>query len=673
MALAEMCKARMAVHKSVADELVGKLQALGCCEFVEQASNSCTPDGGANVFLRAKQSHVEELLSDVRFLVRLLEPLEVNKGNSFARMMGDVPKIELTALALKVDEKKFTSFVSALREKEKEITEIRADVSRRKGLLTQTVLLENIKYPLEIFTTGTGMVGGAVYSIPKVSAAELYTRFNKELGDLVEFQKIPGGEKDSSETFAVLFRKEDQDKVIQICSDLPVSRIEVPKDFELTAKEEKNSLIDSIEAAERKEAALCREIASNADEGLDMARYYGDYWTILRDRLDSMVTGIPTEEVFLWSFWMPKKCLNSVKNTLKQYESLLEFAEVAADDGESPPTLLKNSAWSSSMEPLTLMYGTPTYGGVDPTALMAPFFFLFLGMCFGDAGYGLILSGVFGYFLVKHQLSPTLRKFFIMLTIGMVCSVIMGALTGSWFGDSVTAFPFLSALIPAKDAMQFLDPMNDPMTLLMISLGLGFIQVTFGLFIAFKSNWNQGERFAAFADQGGWIVLLCGLLLTGLSVSGTIQGPFAQYSKYIAIFGALALVATQGRSKEKIAGKIFSGVLSLYNVTGYLGDVLSYSRLLALGLGSAAVGMVINLLAKLVADTPYVGILLAVLIFIVGHTFSIAVNLLGAFIHSLRLQYVEFFGKFYDANGKDFNPLRNNTTFARLTEEQVGS
>jgi V/A-type H+-transporting ATPase subunit I len=158
--------------------------------------------------------------------------------------------------------------------------------------------------------------------------------------------------------------------------------------------------------------------------------------------------------------------------------------------------------------------------------------------------------------------------------------------------------------------------------------------------------------------------------MTGLSVSGKTGGPAGDFSKYIAIAGALVLVATQGRTKTGIAGKLFSGILSLYNVTGYLGDVLSYSRLLALGLGSAAVGMVINLLAKLVAGTPYVGILLAVLIFVLGHLFSIAVNLLGAFIHSLRLQYVEFFGKFYDANGRDFAPLRNVTTFARLSEDK---
>ena len=401
-----------------------------------------------------------------------------------------------------------------------------------------------------------------------------------------------------------------------------------------------------------------------------MARYFGDYWSILRDRIESMISGVPTDDVFIWSFWMPKEFCSAVEKTIKPYEELTEFSLVSPDEGELAPTLLKNPGWSSSMEPLTLMYGTPTYGGVDPTSLMAPFFFLFLGMCFGDAGYGLVLSGVFGYFIVRHSLPATLRKFFIMLTIGMVFSVIVGALTGSWFGDSITAFPFLSSLVPLKDAVQYLDPMNDPMTLLTISLGLGFVQVIFGLLIAFKNSWKHGEYVEALADNGGWIIFLSGLLLTGLAASGKLAGPISGTAKYIAAAGALILIATQGRTKTNIAGKLFSGVLSLYNVTGYLGDVLSYSRLLALGLGSAAVGMVINLLANLVAGTPYVGIPLAVLIFVVGHLFSIAVNLLGAFIHSLRLQYVEFFGKFYDANGKDFTPLRNVTSFARLSEEK---
>ena len=161
-----------------------------------------------------------------------------------------------------------------------------------------------------------------------------------------------------------------------------------------------------------------------------------------------MISGIPTEDVFIWTFWIPKEYLEKVTRALKPYEELTEASLIEPDEDEVPPTLLKNPGWSSSMEPLTLMYGTPTYGGTDPTSLMAPFFFLFLGMCFGDAGYGLLLSGVFGYFLVRHQLNPVLRKFFVMLTIGMLCSVVVGAVTGSWCGDSDRAFPFMRPQSP---------------------------------------------------------------------------------------------------------------------------------------------------------------------------------------------------------------------------------
>ena len=670
MALAEMCKARAVVHRSIADELAKKLQNLGCCEFVEAQGAA---DGGALALLRSRQRRVDELLGDARFVLRLLEPLEVHKESSMAKMLGDIPEVKLSDLAARVSEEKFLSLTADVREKEKKMTELRAEISRVRGLLAQTALLESIKYPLEFFTTGTDMISGAVYSVAKASAESMINRVASELGDYCEYQKLPCGEKDASVTFAVLFRREDAARVQQICAEFSANRTEVPKDFALTAAEEKKRLTAQAEAAEAEEAAVRGELTSMADSALAMARDCSDLWSMQRDRLASMASGVPTDEVLIWTLWTPKSCLARVEKTVREYDSLVEFSTVEPEEGELAPTLLKNPSWSNCMEPLTTMYGTPTYGGTDPTTLMAPFFFLFLGMCFGDAGYGLLLSGVFGYYIVRHDLPPTMRKFFVMLTIGMVFSVLVGAVTGSWFGDSVSAFPFLAPLLPLAKSVQFLDPMTDPMTLLTISLALGFIQILFGLLIAMKSNWQAGDKVAALADQGGWIVFLVGLLLFGLSASGSLGAAWAFPSKLLAIGGALILVATQGRSKSSLGGKLFSGVMSLYNVTGYLGDVLSYSRLLALGLGSAAVGMVINLLAKLVAGSGAIGIPLAILIFVLGHAFSIAVNLLGAFIHSLRLQYVEFFGKFYDANGRDFDPLRNTTQFAKLSGDGAGN
>ena len=665
MALAEMCKARLVVHKSVADELALKLQALGCCEFKEGAGPA---GGGAAVHLREKQHHVEELLGDTRFVLRLLEPLEVKKGGSLSAMLGDKPKISLSALAAKADEAKFESFVAMLREKEKTSTELRADISRLRGLLSQASLLSAVKYPLELFTTGTEAVCGAIYTVPKAQAAELKKRLASDLGDFTEYQEIEGSGKDAPATFAVVFRREDAEKLQDLCAALSAGRVDVPKDLKLTAGEEAARLTTLAEKAEADEAVLQKELAACADEGLALARNCGDCWNIRRDRLNSMLTGEPTAEVLIWNLWTPKDCFAKVEQTVREFEPLVEFSAVEPDEGEMPPTLLKNPAWSNSVEPLTLMYGTPTYGGTDPSTLMAPFFFLFIGMCFGDAGYGLILTAILGYLLVKHDLSPVLKKFFIMLLIGMGCTIVFGAITFSWFGDSITAFPFLKPVVPFFKSMQILDPMNDPMTLLIISLVLGFVQIIFGLLIAMHANWKAGDKTAALCDQGGWIVFLVGLVLMGISMGGVLPPSCILPTKVLAIAGALILVGTQGRGKTSIGGKLFSGVMSLYNVTGYLGDTLSYSRLLALGLGSAAVGMVINLLANLVSGTKYIGIPIAILIFVLGHTFSIAVNLLGAFIHPLRLQYVEFFGKFYDANGNDFTPLRNSAQYSKLTD-----
>lgn len=667
MALAEMCKARIAVHKAVADELAAKLQALGCCEFVNKEGE--VGHGDAMFSLRERRRRVDELIGDAKFLLRLLEPYETKKEGSLAKMLGDIPTLTFDQLAAQVNEKKFTDFTSSMRDTERKLTETRADTSRLKGLLSQITLLESVKYPLEFFTAGTELIVGAIYAVPRAGAPALSARIAKELGDLVETQQLAGNEKDPNETFAVLCRKSEFEKVQEAAAEFGAARVDVPKDFSLTAAAEKESLAQEISGLEAKEETLIKELADSADAGLHMARNYGDYWTMLRDRLEAMETGVPTEEVLIWEFWVPKSLMKKVEYTVDAYSAYTELSVVKPEEGEEPPTLLKNAPWSSCIEPLTIMYGTPTYGKVDPTSLMAPFFFVFLGMCFGDAGYGLVVAGILGYFLVKHKLSPTLRKFFVLMTVGMGMSVIFGALTGSWFGDSVTAFPFLSGLVPLVKCMQKLDPMNDPMTLLLISLALGFVQVMFGLAIAFAENWRGGDKMAAVSDQGGWMIFLLGLVLMGCSMTGYLPPAWAFPSKIVAAGGALLLVATQGREKKGIAGKLFSGVLSLYNVTGFLGDVLSYSRLLALGLGSAAVGMVINLLANLVAGTPYVGVVLAVLIFVLGHTFSIVVNLLGAFIHSLRLQYVEFFGKFYNATGKDFTPLCNAAQYSRIQED----
>ena len=565
MALARMCKARIAVHNTIANELAGKLQDLGCCEFV--GGGEGTLNAGAAVALHAKEDHLDGLLSDVKFLIRLLEPLEKNKESSFAQMLGDIPEISLDALASDVDEKGFSAFVAEMRGKEKSLADCRADITRRKGLMTQLEPFVSVQWPLEMFTTGTDMIIGALYSLPKSSVPGFLAKVREKLGDMAECQSLPAGkEKDAAAMCAVMFQKSDADLVQEAAVEFSASKIDVPKEFVKYASEEKSALTAEINRLSDEEASLLGEIGGRADEGLKIARYAGDLWTIQKDRVQSMISGIPTEEVIIWSVWLPENCLERVKSVIKQYESLTEFAVVEPDEGEMPPTLLRNPSWSSCVEPLTMMYGTPTYGKVDPTTMMAPFFFVFMGMCFGDAGYGLILTGIFGYFLIKHQLPPTIKKFFLILVIGMICTVVAGALTGSWFGDSIDAFPFLSFLRPMKSGLQVLDPMKDPMTFLVISLALGFMHVIFGLMIACVSDWKQGDKKAAIFDQMTWIVFLIGIVLLGLSMGGVLPAAMILPSKIVTIGGCVALIITQGREKTNIFSKLIYGLILVFIV-----------------------------------------------------------------------------------------------------------
>ena len=665
MAIAEMQKVHMAVHKSVSDELMDKLQKLGCCQFIPQDHEQVEERDIAS--LRARLRHVENLLGEVRFAARFLDPYATNKGGGLAKAFGEIPEYSFEELARLASEEEFLGMAAKVREMEKRLSDAKSGSSRIAGLVTQLAPLAGLPYSLDFYSKGTESVSGAILSISKAHAQDLVASLASVFGSMTDVYTLPAGEKETQQLVSVIYPKDRANDFQEAVSKFQTARIDVPASLSGTAEDELFAL--DKEAAEFKiaEAEVIEEITGIANEANTVCQHCSDYWTIQKEKLDSLIEGEQTEQIQLFSFWIPKVCMAAFQRIVDGYRSLTEIVVTEPQEGELPPSLLTNKGLADPMEPLIEMYGTPTYGGLDPTAIVAPFFYMFFGICFGDAGYGLLIASLLIFLMFKKHITGTLRKFCQILIIGNICALVFGALTFSWFGDSITSFPFLKFLMPLQK-LQILDPMNDPMTMLYFSLALGFVQIMVGLFIAMRENWKKGDRVAALADQGGWIVFLCGLVMVGLSSAGVLPVP-TNVSVAVACAGALILVATQGRSKESIFGKLFSGILSLYNVTGYLGDVLSYSRLLALGLGSAAVGMVINLLANLVAGSvPVIGVVLGALIFILGHLFGIAVNILGAFIHALRLQYVEFFGKFYEASGTEFTPLRLSTQYVKLTE-----
>ena len=664
MALAEMGKYRLVVHASVAEAVFRALQGFGECEFLSPSAEE-----GKMVCPGSPLHEVDESLGEARFVARFLDPLVENKPSAIDRVLGKTPAFSLADLEKQATSKDLTAVSGELRDLDRRLSELRTEGARLRALLSQMEPLCALPFPLELFNAGTGLLEAHLGRLAEENLFAFTQALRGHLQDRFDLFTPPPQDKDPVRTVAVLVFRSEAATFLKIAEEHDFARIDLPRELSGSPQQEVTVLSARLEEIRSEEAALLERAKEGADHRFQDALLLSDHWSILRSRLESLGETEATAATRLADFWMPVSREEDLRRTLRPFEEGVDLRRTEFEEGDVPPTLLENPRWAAPYEPLTNMYGTPSYGGVDPTALMAPFFFLFFGMCFGDAGYGLVLSALFLYFLVRHQLTGNARKFFLVLAGGSISTVFVGALTGSWLGNTVDAFPFLRFLKPAKDALQILDPMNDPMTFLAISLALGFLQLIFGLLVGMADSLRRKDYMGAFADKGGWILFLVGLVFFGGTSSGILPSSLSGFSKVVAAAGALVLVATQGRGKPTLFGRLLSGVLSLYNVTAYLGDTLSYSRLLALGLSSAAIGMIVNLLCTLVVGVPYVGIPLAVLIFVGGHIFSIAVNILGAFIHSLRLQYVEFFSKFYEANGRPFAPFRCETQFVRLAEK----
>ncbi len=383
-----------------------------------------------------------------------------------------------------------------------------------------------------------------------------------------------------------------------------------------------------------------------------------DHYQNLSRRERTRVTAPATEHVILLEGWVREKDFARLSDVVKRFEaSSLDRMDPAAD--EEVPVEIDNPSSLRPFESITRLYGLPIPSSIDPTPFLAPFFAIFFGLCLADAGYGFILVALLAWFIRKVQGD---KKILWMLMICGVTTFLAGVITGSWFGDAITSLlpqdaPLSGLLNGIRQKIMLFDPMTQPMTFFLLSLGLGYLQIQFGLFIALFHNLKRKDRKAAIFDQLSWIFMLNFLLGLGLSKAGQLPQALAPVFGFGLIVPALMILLFSGRDLPW-GGRLGMGVFQLFSTVFYGGDILSYVRLMALGMVGAGFGMAINVLVKLVMDVPYVGWLLGAVVFVGGHLFNLAISMLGAFVHSLRLQFVEFFPKFFVGGGRQFDPLQ---------------
>ncbi|QTX33519.1 V-type ATP synthase subunit I [Aminithiophilus ramosus] len=663
MAIASFKRVDIVAHKSVTEDLVAELQQMGFCEQIKEVNDQSIETTKKDL----QENDFENVQAEIKFLLRFLEPKYKDDGG-IGKMLSPKPKYKLNELQCLFNNNMIPALSEEIRKMEKESSNLRSKETFLKTTRDVLVNFSGMSFPLAFFSQGTAKVHGILGSVATSQFVGLKDFVASLDSDLVDFYSSESKKNDKETYLAIVYSKEIEREILDACAQFGLSRIDLDESLVDFPEKEKKMIARSLEIIEKQNIQAEDRAVSLADKWVPKLRLLSDYLSVLADRFEVVKGAGSTEKIVFLSFWIPEKSILSFKNKIKRFENLIDYRISDPDKTDKPPVLLDNSGFFGAYEPLTSLYGAPAYGSIDPTSLMAPFFFVFFGMCLGDGGYGLLLAFVFFGAIKKYHMVGDSRRFFSILGLGGISTIFMGMVTGSWLGDMIDVFPFLAFLAPIKNAPAFLDPLNDPITFLIISLALGVIQILYGLSVALIHNFKKGDKVAAFADQGGWIALLVGILLYAGGLSGFLGGTLASLGKVLGWGGVVILVATQGRHKPTIVGKIVSGVLSLYNLTSYLGDVLSYSRLLALGLASSAVAMIINMLSDLVGGVPYVGWIFGALIFVGGHLFNLAINVLGAFVHSLRLQYVEFFSKFYVSGGRTFDPLRYRTDHVTICE-----
>lgn len=420
------------------------------------------------------------------------------------------------------------------------------------------------------------------------------------------------------------------------------------------------------------------ELTSKSDKALEelkkLVRYRGeiqdtgDYLTVRSEKYKVISELDQTEHVFILNGYVPEEDCERLQELCERAATcVVEFGE--ADD--EAPVKLKNNPFTEPAESIVKMYSPPSHEDIDPTPILAFFFYFFFGMMFSDAGYGLLLiiSTAVAIRVFKPD-KPMLNNLRLFEYCG-IFTVLWGLVFGSIFGDApaviykmVTGNEITMAqLLP----WPVLDTQKDALTIMILSIGLGLIHILVGMGCKFYICLKNKQYAEAFFDTGFWMTMLVGFAVIGAGMA--TNGTVLLIGEIIAGASAVGLVLTQGRGKKGIFGKLIGGLASLYSVTSYISDLLSYSRLLALGLTTGVMAQVFNMLSTLMGTSVF-GIIFMIAVFVVGHAITIGLNALGSYVHTMRLQYVEMFSKFYEGGGKSFEPFAVNSKGFRIKNKK---
>ncbi|MBR2312410.1 MAG: V-type ATP synthase subunit I [Clostridia bacterium] len=656
MSVSKMEKLTVILPHDEIDAVLRRLMRLGTVSLSREEAGECTAadlEPGAVAKAAAQVARIDAVL-----------PLLTKRSRRKKPLFSTPVPFDPVEFKQSGDEEKAWKTIFEVEKVTERTAALKARLAEEEVLMQSLVPYLDFKFPLD--DKGTKTAALLLGSLPAGIKQERIEALACEIGFVAEILSS-----DSRGVYlAVITHRQTEQDTLRALSALGFLKASIPQ-----TNGHATALFDAAQSRANKIKSDMERLDARLDvlaENLTEVEILSDlaHTALLTEQNKEAL--LATKKCAVLTGWCPTRERERVSRVLDRAAAAYEFSPPA--EGDDVPVLLQNNPYARNFEWVLGMYSYPRYGKFDPTFIMSIFYFLIFGLMFADAGYGLTL--VIACFGAVRWLHPRegMKRFLLMFGYCGISCIIFGVIFGSYFGNFPLAFmqnvlglapeemPNL-ALIPSLEANVAIlfDPIQNPMGFLVVSLAFGALHLLAGMAVRAYVLCREGHPLTALFDIGSYWALFAGI--------GTVFFHRTVGIILIAV-GVVAIVATQGRHKKGVAGKLIGGLGGLYSLINYASDLLSYSRILALGLAAGVIAQVVNILATM-KGASFIGFLIMIVVFIIGHLLNLVINVLGTFVHTSRLQYIEFFGKFYEDGGTPFNPMKVSDKYATDVSEEL--
>lgn len=652
MAIVKMKKFRLLVLDPHRDELLRQLQLFRNIQFEDVTKEEEFKDEGVSafykdIFVDSKLSEYDEKTNKCVYAIDLISKYSP-KSSGLKALREGLPNYTFEQMENEVSRINFEKEYSEVKSLGDNLALVESSINKRKEMIKELNPIKSLDVDFESmgglkrFQAYVGSVSGKVVELFKEEASKLEYTYIEEI-DIYkdDYQYFIISDKREEDELAEVFRVSNFNVIKCNYSNIPIDEINILESEITNLSDQKNDII--------------KRIQSKIGDVADFKLCY-EYFSNVRLRVSAQTDFVTSKNVFIVSGYCPEFDINRLEKTLENAtggDFTLEFSDVDKDS-EEVPIMLKNSKLIKVFENVTSTYALPRYNEIDPTPLYAPIYALFFGMMSADVGYGAVLFILTTLGLKFYNLSPNMKKNVKFFQLISISTMFWGFLYGSYYAITIPKM------------WRLFDMSKDFMTILVLSIIIGAIHLAYGLGIKGYMLLRDKRPVDMFFEVIAWYVTLAGIITSILATAGILNASMMNIFLGIMVLGMVLLVIGGARNTPGgIVTKLVGGLYNVYGISGYVGDFVSYSRLMALGMSGGYIAFAINMIAGMVSGS-LVGNIFAVIILVVFHAFNLFLTCLGAYVHALRLIYVEFFGKFYEGGGKPFRFFRKESKYINL-------